>query len=169
MMTERSKSLSIKYVKAYKIFLMSLLAAFLIAYALSSSHSGNWYGVFIAVIYPILIVRFWFPQMKKSLNRLKELSYDSENLYVMENGYEIQIPFHYVKDIEIMSLDGLYKFTLYHNDQFGKEVVCKPSLWYPLNYKRIDKELNRIRFMVRKAHQNYKEQIEHNKSLASFN
>ena len=168
-MTERSKSLSIKNVKAYKIFLLSSLAVFVIAYALFSIHSGDWSGIFIAIIYPIILVRFWFPQMKKSLNKLKELSYDKENLYVMEKGYEIQVPFHQVKDIEIMSTDGLYKFTLYHNDQFGNEVTCKPSLWYPLNYKRIDKELNRIRMMVRKAHQNYKEQIENNKSLASFN
>lgn len=168
-MTERSKSISIKYVKAYKIFLMGLMTAFVVFYAILSGISGDWLGIAISIVYPILLVAFWFPQMKKSLDRMKELSYDSENLYVMEDGYEIQIPFHQVKDIEIMSIDGLYKFTLYHHDQFGNEVTCKPSLWYPLNYKRIDKELNRIRAMVRKAHHNYKEQIDGDKSLASFN
>ena len=64
-------------------------------------------------------------------------------------------------------MDGLYKFKLYHHDQFGSEVVCKPSIWYPFNYKRIDAELNRIRSYVRKAHREYKEQIVLYRSLTS--
>ncbi|MFK7953651.1 MAG: hypothetical protein AB8B73_12455 [Ekhidna sp.] len=153
----------------YKLFLIGVITLFIVLYSIFSVTIGDWLGIVIGMLYPVLLIAIWFPQMKKSIGRMKELSYDEENLYVMEKGYEIQIPFHQVKYIEILSLDGLYKFTLYHHDQFGDEVTCKPSIWYPLNYKRVDKELNRIRTLVRKAHKNYKEQIENNKSLASFN
>lgn len=97
---------------------------------------------------------------------IKEVSHDKENLYVKEGTYEIQIPFYQVKDVEILSLDGLYKFHFFHHDQFGKEVICKPSLWYPLNFRKIDKELDQLRFLVRKAHLEYKDDVNSN-ALAS--
>ena len=156
---ERTRALSIKYVKGYKFLLMSLLTSAVITYAIFSISSGDWLGILIGITYPVLLVVYWYPKMKESIDRIKELAYDDENLYVQEEGYEIQIPFYQVRDIEIMSFDGLYKFKLYHHDQFGKEVICKPSLWYPLNFKRVDAELNRIRSLVRKAHRGYKEQI----------
>ncbi len=103
------------------------------------------------------------------MNLLKEISYDSSNLYIHEADYEIQIPYYQVRDVEIISLGGLYKFHLYHSDQFGKEVLCKPSIWYPLNYKKVDKELDRIRAMIKKSHREYNEQIGNDKNLATFN
>lgn len=121
------------------------------------------------IVISILTVFYWLPQTRKFHSTIKEVSYDSSNLYVKEGNYEILVPFHGIKDIELVSADGLYKFTLYPPDQFGREVICKPSIWYPLNYKRIDKELNRIRAMVRKVHRKHKEQIGIDKSLASFN
>lgn len=74
-----------------------------------------------------------------------------------------------MKDVEIISLDGLYKFRLYHHDQFAKEVVCKPSIWYPLNFRKVDKELDRIRSWVRRAHHEFKEETYSANELQSFN
>lgn len=54
----------------------------------------------------VLMMFYWFPNLKKFLNQIKEVAYDKENLYVKEGDYEIQIPFYEVKDIEILSLDG---------------------------------------------------------------
>ena len=88
-MTERAESLSIKHVRAYKLFLMGILTVFVIAYSVLELASGNWVSALIGLAYPLLLILYWFPQMKKSMARMKELSYDSENLYVMENGYEI--------------------------------------------------------------------------------
>lgn len=167
--SNRVKSLSINSVKRYKIFSILLVAACLGVYMFTLGFSDSIGMWIIAITYILATIFIWFPQAKKFFSMLKEISYDKENIYVHEGGYEIQVPFHGIKDIELISVGGLYKFTLYQNDQFGKEVICKPSLWYPLNYKRIDKELNRIRSMVRKAHQNYKEQIGNEKSLQSFN
>ena len=120
----------------------------------------NLFSWIIAGGYTFLAIFVWVPQYKKFFAKIKEVAYDNENLYVKEGDYEIQIPFYQVRDIDIMSFDGLYKFRLYHHDQFGNEVICKPSLWYPFNYKRIDRELNRIRSFVRKSHREYKEQID---------
>ncbi|MEQ8626024.1 hypothetical protein [Ekhidna sp.] len=164
---ERSKSLSIRSVKRYKLFLIAMVTLFFGFYVIYYTKMSGLFGILMAIIYVGLMVFYWYPNIGKFLRKIKEVSYDNENLYVREGDYEIQIPFYQVKDIEIISMDGLYKFKLYHHDQFGSEVVCKPSIWYPFNYKRIDAELNRIRSYVRKAHREYKEQIVLYRSLTS--
>ncbi len=164
---ERSKSLSIHSVKTYKIFTIVTLSGFVIFYIFFLGLSDSLFNWILAAGYVVLSVFIWFPQYKKFFSKIKEVAYDTENLYVKEGDYEIQIPFHQVKDIEIISFDGLYRFKLYHHDQFGSEVICKPSLWYPFNYKRVDAELNRIRSLVRKAHWDYKDQIGVDKALPS--
>ncbi|MEQ6168649.1 hypothetical protein AAOE16_15745 [Ekhidna sp. MALMAid0563] len=164
---ERSKSLSIRSVKRYKLFLIAMVTLFFGFYVIYYTKMSGLFGILMAIIYVGLMVFYWYPNIRKFLRKIKEVSYDNENLYVREGDYEIQIPFYQVKDIEIISMDGLYKFKLYHHDQFGSEVVCKPSIWYPFNYKRIDAELNRIRSYVRKAHREYKEQIGLDRSLPS--
>ncbi len=164
---ERSKSLSIQSIKRYKIFTAIMLSMIMLAYIYIMGFSDNWTSRLIAVSYIVLGVFVYWPRVRDFLKKIKEVSYDKENLYVKEGEYEIQIPFYEVKDIEIMSLDGLYKFTLYHHDQFGNEVICKPSLWYPLNHKRIDAELNRIRGLVRKAHHEYHDKIGSGQALPS--
>ncbi|MEO9484678.1 MAG: hypothetical protein ABJG47_14565 [Ekhidna sp.] len=164
---ERSKSLSINSVKRYKFFLMGSLSIMFLAYMTLYLIDGDLYGVVMVVVYLALMIFYWYPNIGKFLKKIKEVSYDKENLYVQEGTYEIQIPFHEVKDIEIVSLDGLYKFKLYQSDQFGDEVICKPSLWYPLNYKKVDAELNRIRGLVRKAHHEYTDKIGFDRSLPS--
>ncbi|MEP0985198.1 hypothetical protein [Ekhidna sp.] len=164
---ERSKSLSVKSIKAYKLLLIGAVSFLFIFYVLINSSRGGLFGILSAITYVFIMIFYWYPNLTKFFRQIKEVAYDQENLYVKEGSYEIQVPFHQVKDIEIVSLDGLYKFKLYHNDQFGDEVICKPSLWYPLNYKKIDAELNRIRALVRKAHHEYKEKIGLDKGLAS--
>lgn len=168
-MMERSKSLSISSVKWYKYSLITFLSVLFALYMLVNVMQGRMSGILIAVAYTGMLIFYWYPSLTRFLRQIKEVAYDSENLYVNEGEYEVQIPFHEVKDIELVSLDGLYKFKLYHHDQFGKEVVCKPSIWYPFNFKKIDAELNRIRSMVRKAHRNYKEELNNGNSLASYN
>ncbi len=121
------------------------------------------------IILGVIVVFALSKSYKDTYGKIKEISYDEENLYVHEQDYEIQIPYHQVKDVEIISLGGLYKFTLLRHDQFGREVICKPSIWYPLNYRKIDKKLNKIRSMIRKAQWKYKDQILTEKSLASIN
>lgn len=146
---------------------MGLISVAFLSYMVLHLIDGDFFGIAMVVIYLTLMIFYWYPNMGKFLNKIKEVAYDKENLYVKEGEYEIQIPFYEVKDIEILSLDGLYKFKLYHHDQFGDEVICKPSLWYPFNYKKIDAELNRIRSLVRKAHREYTDHTVSNRTLPS--
>ncbi|MEM9897032.1 MAG: hypothetical protein AAF789_11750 [Bacteroidota bacterium] len=164
---ERSKSLSIKSIRRYKLFVVINISILFLFYVGFQLIEGGVFGIIVALAYLFTMIFYWYPSIGKSLKKLKEVSYDGKNLYVQESGYEIQIPFQEVRDVEIISLDGLYKFNLYHHDQFGKEVVCKPSLWYPLNFKRVDKELNRIRYLIRKAKWSQRELDEDSNQLPS--
>ncbi|WP_424960988.1 hypothetical protein [Ekhidna sp.] len=157
-------TLTTKAIKAYKVATLVLMLLGGGVYLIMGANIAGVWGVIVYGVFVIFIIRKFF---NETHSKIKEVSYDKESLYVREEGYDVQIPFHQVKDIEIVSMDGLYKFKLYHHDQFGNEVICKPSIWYPFNYKRIDAELNRIRSYVRKAHREYKEQIGSDRSLPS--
>lgn len=166
MRQHREKTLTTNSVRLYKVTLIIFYALVAGVYVFNGFYTAGVVGV---LLYAVLIGFIIYNTVSKTFKSLREISYDLENLYVQEKGFEIQIPYHEVKDVEITSLGGLYKFNLYREQQFGKALLCKPSIWYPLNYKKIDKELNRIRGLIRKAHQTYRDQIENDKSLASFN
>lgn len=80
---------------------------------------------------------------------LKKIAYTDEFLYVEGDGYDIEIPLEKVKHVGLISLDGVYKFELYDEDQFGKAIYCKPSMWYPFNFSKIDRELEQIRQYIK--------------------
>lgn len=100
---------------------------------------------------------------------MKDISYDDAHLYINENGVEEQIPFYEIRDVEIVSLNGICKFNFFNIQLHGGAVTCKTSMWYPLNFKKVDKEFNRVRALIRKAHQQYKPEIGQEKNLASYN
>jgi hypothetical protein len=170
---ERTKSISTSFYKAYKAVTYALIGLFILGYfgrfILIIGFANVYISLLFIVIVVIAIKYKWFPEFFKEINKLKDVSYDSENLYIVEDKYEEQIPFHEIKDVEIKSLNGIYQFNFFNKNLYDGYIRCKTSMWYPFNYRKVDSELNRVRSMVRKAHQNYREQIEHNKSLASFN
>lgn len=120
----------------------------------------------MVVVYGII-----FYKVVKHIKQLKYLEYDDSNLYVKHHDYEVQIPYEQIKEVSIVSIDGLYKFVFYKANQFGEFVLCKPSLWYPFNYPRIDDELNRIRAMIDKRKREVLNAIEGESSpqLSSMN
>ena len=81
---------------------------------------------------------------------VKQISYDNQYLYVHEDGADTQIPLERIRDVEITSLDGMYKFNLMDKDTYGPYILCKTSMWYPLNFKKVDKELDYVRFLINK-------------------
>jgi hypothetical protein len=84
----------------------------------------------------------------KELKKVLYVEYDDANLYVSHNDYQIQIPFEEVKELNIVT--GGYLFRLYKRTQVGNEILCLPSIWYPLNYKKVDNEINRVRALIAK-------------------
>ncbi len=146
---------------------MGLLTAFLAFIVVGRALDGSIIGWVFGVGYAVILIAYWFPSALKTIKQMKNLSYDDENLYVLEDGVEEQIPFEQVKDVEIMSLNGIYRFNFFNKDLHDGFVTCKTSMWYPLNYPAVDKELNRVRALIRKSHQNYRDKIGNENRLAS--
>ncbi|MDZ7606740.1 MAG: hypothetical protein U5K79_14385 [Cyclobacteriaceae bacterium] len=86
----------------------------------------------------------------RSVRRLKNVSFDQGAVYYERDGFEVQIPFDEIKNIDIMTLDGIYKINLFQPNQDGKAIHFKTSLWYPLNFKRQDEKVNELRAMIEK-------------------
>ena len=77
--------------------------------------------------------------------KLKTISYDDSSVYYEKDGFEVQIPFEEIRDIEIKTLTGVYVINLFRPAQDGVRILFKMSNWYPLNYKKQDEIVNRLR------------------------
>ena len=81
----------------------------------------------------------------KMIKSLKNISYDDSSLFCEKGGFEVQVLFEEVKDIEIKTLTGIYTINLYRKDQDGDKISFKTSMWYPLNFKKQDEQVNVLR------------------------
>ena len=81
----------------------------------------------------------------KLLRSLKNISYDDSSIYYERDGYEVQIPFEEVKNIEIKTLTGIYTINLYGKSQDGDKISFRTSMWYPFNFKKQDENVNLLR------------------------
>lgn len=149
---ERTKTLTTYTIVVYKSIVLLIIALFLtFFYIKSESGLGS-----LMILGPYI---YFFYVMIKGVFGIKYVEYDQANLYVSYNDYQIQIPFEEIKDVKLMSIDGVYKFILFKKGQLGKEVLCKPSIWYPFNYKKIDEQLDWIRYLIAKRKRQYMEQL----------
>ena len=137
----RTKSLTTRAIAWYKATVTAVISVFVllvVGYYLSQDRMI--YGTMMLVPHLWYMHRIW-----RGLKLLKEISYDEHNLYVKEKDFEVQVPFYRIRSVDLISLDGVYKFTLRDADQFGETVFCKPSMWYPFTYKKVDEELYQLR------------------------
>jgi len=96
----------------------------------------------------ILLIGFWGFFVYKVIQLiigLKTISYDDSSVYYRKKGFEVQVPFEDIKDIEIKTLTGIYTINLYRPTQDGKKISFKMSFWYPFNYKKEDERVNELR------------------------
>ena len=126
------------------------LSVFVLYYAMQGFLSKNWISGVLSVIYIAIVIFHWYPSLIKNLRLVKQISYDDQYLYVHEEGTDTQIPLERIRDVEITSLDGMYKFNLMDKEAFGPYIMCKTSMWYPFNFKKVDKELDYVRFLISK-------------------
>lgn len=169
---ERTKAISTRYYLIYKAVSITILGGVILAYLWSYVDvvfRWPWYVGF--PFFCLLLYSFFrlFREKIKDWQHLKDISYDSENLDITEKGREEQIPFHEIKDVEITSLNGVYRFIFYNKELHGGWVSCKTSMWYPLNFPKVDKELNRVRSLINRAHHAYQEEPDASNQLMSFN
>ena len=152
------RSISTKYVKLYQVLVIATVSAFLVVYGASFVQDRGWIGIFISILYVAFLMYFWYPSFLKNMGKIKQISYDDEYLYVHEEGVDTQIPFERVRDVEITSLDGMYRFNFVDKEPFGAYILCKTSIWYPLNFRKVDKELNRVRNLISKRKRTFVEE-----------
>lgn len=149
---QRTKTLTTYTIKIYKSIVLILVACIMMFLLLRST---NRFTSFLFVVQYAYL--FYF--VLRGVLGIKYVEYDNANLYVNHNDYQVQVPFEEVKEVKLMSVDGVYKFILYKKGQLGKEILCKPSIWYPFNYSKVDNELHRIRGLIYKRKQEYYNQI----------
>lgn len=110
---------------------------------------GDWFHV----LYFFSTVSYFFYLMIRMLAKLQHVEFDDEHLYVVKRNVDYLIPLENIKSVEIVSLGGVYKVNLYRAEQLGNEFYFKPSLFYPLNYKKKDLLVNHLRKNIDMAKQ----------------
>ena len=162
---QRTKTLTSKSLRNYKIVLGTLCTV-----ALTVSVYTFLYGTFNVmgfVMIPVLLLTSFIHF--RNLNLVRDVEYDDANLYVLHNDYQIQIPFEQIKEVNIVT--GGFLFRLYKKTQIGMEVLCLPSIWYPLTYKKVDAEMNWVREMIAKRKREFYENknLSNSKQLSGLN
>ena len=101
------------------------------------------------------------------ISNLKSISYDDSSVYYQKDGFEVQIPFEDIKDIEIKTLTGIYVINLYRPAQDGEKILFKTSMKYPFNFKKKDAEVNILREKINRYKRSLPEKNYH--QLSSYN
>ncbi len=150
----RTATVSTSRLKIYKFVTLSLIAIVmcsLVAFTIFRIVEYHiYYDVFMLAVYGYFA---WIAV--PAVLKIKNVSYDDSSVYYDKKGYEVQIPFGDIRDIEIKTLTGIYKINLYEPTQDGKSILFKTSLWYPFNFKRQDEKVNELRDKI----DNYKRKL----------
>lgn len=160
----RTTIVSTSKLKIYKLTTLTLVSAITLAVLifaiLSIVRNDEYYQLLMVPLYIMLAYKA-IPAVIK----IKNVSYDDSSVYYDKNGYEVQIPFEDIRDIEIKTISGIYIINLYRPSQDGNTIMFKTSLWYPFNFKREDGKVNELRDKIDR----YKRQlgVQQQESLSS--
>lgn len=148
---KRINRLSTRYLGFYKnsvLILLIALACFLIFNSISSYLKSERYFTSITTVgYSLFLVYGWV-RINRNVHRVE---FDDEFLYVLQKGQDILIPLENIKEVEIISLGGVYEVELFNPEQLGKKFYFKPWLLYPFNFKKKDALVDILRSNINKA------------------
>jgi hypothetical protein len=109
----------LKTYKAIALTLVSLITlAVVIFAAISVFKFKQFYQLLVVPVYIVLAV-----QAIPAIIKIKNISYDEGAVYYDKKGFEVQIPFEDIRDIEIKTLSGIYKINLYFLPRMGN-IFC---------------------------------------------
>ena len=144
---EKITFISHRQVQYYRIWLLLIMipgaALGMIGLYRLLTQQGYFAGIYLGPIIVFQLIRVY--------KKIKAVEFDAEFLYVFEKGFEIVVPLENIKNVEIKSLNGIYQINLHDKIQSGTEVYFKPSLIYPLDFKKQDAKVNVLRSYIRKA------------------
>jgi hypothetical protein len=92
----------------------------------------------------LFLLMAWYLSFRalQDLKNMKTVSYDENSVYYEKDGYEVQIPFEDIKNIELYKGWGI---NLYRPTQDGDRIRFTPSAWYPFNFRKKEEEINKLR------------------------
>ena len=147
---EKISFLTARQVRIYNVWLL-LLIGLCTVIALLVTFQGRSIGTLLnGFLFGVLIVYPLF----RTYRRIKPVEFDRKFLYVTELGFDILVPLDNIKEVEIKTLGGIYKVTFFDPIQSGREILFKPSLIYPLDFKNQDEKVNKLRAYAWSAKQN---------------
>jgi hypothetical protein len=140
----RTTIISTSKIKTYKIIALLIISAitlFVIGAAFYRLVGFNEYTFLMIVPVYVILAYKTIPAIIK----IKNVSYDDSSVYYDRKGFEVQIPFEDIQDIELKTISGIYKIKLFDPSQDGSFIMFKTSLWYPFNFRRQDEKVNELR------------------------
>ena len=146
----RITNLSTRYLKLYRnggafLVVLSILFLFYIQYQ-EYLQRGHWTAFLLPLNFSYFIYA-WFLVNK----RVYHVEFDNEFIYVVQKNHDLVIPLKNIKDVNLVSLGGVYKVDLYAKELFGDKFYFKPSLLYPFNNKKKEALVNILWANIEKA------------------
>ena len=137
-----------------------ILAAATIVYIL-------YFGIDSRVGLTLLLLSLYSHWVQRNF-KLKSIEYDQESIYISDGKQDVQIFMVDIKSIELDNVAGNFRINFFRETPFGLDVYFKPSVFYPLNFNKMDTKVNRLRFLIDRAK---RQQLPPNQAsqLASYN
>ena len=143
---ERSKTISTKHLTLYRV-VSSLFAIIMILlgvlYYLNFGISGWLVTIFACLSIYMNWVQYNF--------KLKSIEYDKENIYVQDGQQDVQISMADIKSIELDNIGGAFRINFFQQTPFGMNIYFKPSIYYPINFSKMDAKINELRSIIDRA------------------
>lgn len=129
----RVKNLSTRYLRFYKHSvsgMIILIMAVFLYYEFKNSVKVKPSMFFWPFYYGYFLYLWW-----KLNQRVYHVEFDQEFMYIAQRDQDLVLPLENIKDVNLVSIGGVYKVELYTKELFGDTFYFKPSLWYPFNHK----------------------------------
>lgn len=132
----RVRNLSTRFLKFYKLSVAVVLAGFILMFFWTAYQeylrTGRWSTFLMFPLTYGYLIYVWFRVNRSVLH----VEFDDEFLYVMLNQQDLVIPLENIKDVNLVSMGGVYRVDLYSKEIIGDKFYFKPSLLYPFNHKK---------------------------------
>lgn len=152
MATEKSRirNLSTRYLSLYRygaaLLIVVLFGAYFYYQVLEYLEKRRLSSLLMPFNFSYLLF-IWFAVNK----RVYHVEFDDDFMYVTQKGHDLVIPLENIKDVNLVSMGGVYRVDLYAKELFGDKFYFKPSLLYPFNHKRKEAVVDILWANVEKA------------------
>ncbi len=131
----RIRNLSTRYLGFYKygliVVILIIFSGILFYYRETLFAKGSFSSWYFPFYWAYLFYLWWRVNRK-----VFHVEFDQEFMYLKQKDQDLLIPLENIKDVNLASIEGVYKVDLYATELFGNKFYFKPSLLYPFNHKK---------------------------------